>query len=150
MWDGACVTLLQSRWAAHPICDPSRIIATRCSYCFVNPLRSQDCIYFQSHLFCNQLNHHERQDFFHCIGHQLQSAIFSCHHIIAQWTDVLVQWLLCSMCSKNMFHKISITTYFHNSTQYKRIIWRTGTCCGISIKFTGGSVACSSWWYIVT
>ena len=61
----ACA-VLHSRWAGHPICDPSRIIATWFSYCSVNPSRSQNCINFQSDLSClyklncNIFNHHER------------------------------------------------------------------------------------------
>ena len=60
--------VLHSRWASHPICDPSRIIATWCSYCSVNSLHPQNCIYLQSDLSCfyklncNLFNHHERLD----------------------------------------------------------------------------------------
>ena len=70
--------MLQSRWAGHLICDLSRIIATWCSYCSVNPLLPQNCIYLQSDLsclyklICHLFNHHER---LLGIGHQ-QSAIF--------------------------------------------------------------------------
>ena len=58
--------VLHSRWAGHPIFDPSRIIATWFSYCSINPLRPQNCIYLQSDLSClyklncNIFNHHER------------------------------------------------------------------------------------------
>ena len=47
--DRACA-VLHSRWAGHPICDPSRITATWLSYCSINPLRPQNCIYLQSDL----------------------------------------------------------------------------------------------------
>ena len=66
--DRACA-VLHSRWAGHPICDPSRIIATWFSYCSINPLRPQNCIYLQSDLSClykrncNIFNHHERRYF---------------------------------------------------------------------------------------
>ena len=58
--------VLHSHWEDHPICDPSRIIATRCSYCPVNLLRPKNCIYLQSHLSClyklncNLFSHHDR------------------------------------------------------------------------------------------
>ena len=63
--DRAC-TVLHSRWAGRPICDPTRIIATWFSYWSINPLRPQTCIYLQSDLSClyklnfNIFNHHER------------------------------------------------------------------------------------------
>ena len=63
--DRACA-VLHSRWVGHPICDPSRIIATWFSCCSVNPLRPQNCFYLQSFLSClykpncNIFNHHER------------------------------------------------------------------------------------------
>ena len=66
--DRACA-VLHSRWAGHPICDPSRIIATWFSYCSINTLRPQNCIYLQSDLSClyklncNIFNHHERRYF---------------------------------------------------------------------------------------
>ena len=71
--------MLHSRWAGHLICDLSRIIATWCSYCSVNPLLPQNCIYLQSDLsclyklICHLFNHLER---LLGIGHQ-QSAIFT-------------------------------------------------------------------------
>ena len=49
--DRACA-VLHSRWAGHPICGPSWIIAIWLSYCSVNPLRPQNCIYLQSDLSC--------------------------------------------------------------------------------------------------
>ena len=63
--DRACA-VLHSRWAGHPICDPSRIIATWFSYCSINPFRPWNCIYLQSDLSClyklncNIFNHHAR------------------------------------------------------------------------------------------
>ena len=68
MQDRACAAL-HSRWAGSLICGPSRIIATWFSYCSINPLRLQSCIYLQSDLSClyklkcnifNHHNHHER------------------------------------------------------------------------------------------
>ena len=44
------IEVLHSHWVGHPICDPSRIIATKCSYCSVNPLRSRNRIHLHSHL----------------------------------------------------------------------------------------------------
>ena len=67
--DRACA-VSHSRWAGHPICGPSWIIAIWFSYCSVNPLRPQNCICLQSDLSCllklncNLFNHHERLDFF--------------------------------------------------------------------------------------
>ena len=61
----ACA-VLQSRWAGHPICDPSRIIATWFFYCSLNPLHPQNRIYLQSDLSClyklncNIFNHNDR------------------------------------------------------------------------------------------
>ena len=49
--DRACA-VLHSRWAGHPICGPSWIIAIWFSYCSVNPVRPQNCIYLQSDLSC--------------------------------------------------------------------------------------------------
>ena len=49
--DHACA-VLHSRWAGHPICGPSWIIAIWFSHCSVNPLRPQNCIYLQSDLSC--------------------------------------------------------------------------------------------------
>ena len=47
--DRACA-VLHSRWAGHPICGPSWIIIIWFSYCSVNPLRLQNCIYLQSNM----------------------------------------------------------------------------------------------------
>ena len=116
IWDRVCV-LLHSRWASHQICDPSRMIATWCSHCSVNPLHPQNyiCIQFDvSCLYkfnCNLFNHHERLDFFLCISHQ-QSAISSC------WLWWLVIWWLRNDLSiprapENMSHKNIITIHFH-------------------------------------
>ena len=69
IWDRVCA-VLHSRWASHQICDPSRMIATWCSHCSVNPLHPQNyiCIQFDVSclykLNCNLFNHHERLDFF--------------------------------------------------------------------------------------
>ena len=49
--DRACA-VLHSRWAGHPICGPSWIIAVWFSYCSVNPLCPQNFIYHQSDLSC--------------------------------------------------------------------------------------------------
>ena len=65
----ACA-VLHSRRAGHRMCDPSWIIATGLSYCSVNPLRPQNCIYLQSDLSClYKLNwyifsHHHRLYFY--------------------------------------------------------------------------------------
>ena len=75
--DRACA-VLHSRWAGHPICDPSRIIATWFSYCSINPLRPPNCICLQSDrsflykLNCNLFNHHAR---LHISLHRPASAI---------------------------------------------------------------------------
>ena len=99
-------TVLHSRWADHQLCDPSRIIATRCSYCFINPLRPQNCIYLQSHLSClhklncNLFSHHEILYFIS--QHRPPTTIrlfLLCHLVIAQWTKVPVHWLLHPSCS---------------------------------------------------
>ena len=72
-------TVLRLRWACHPIWDPSRIIATRCSHWSGNPLQPQNHIYVKSHLSClyklnfNLFSHHERHFFSSIVQ---QSAIF--------------------------------------------------------------------------
>ena len=76
IWERACA-VLHSRGTAHPICDPSRIIATR----QLNALTvrwshnvSNNCIYIHSYLLrwyklnCNRFNHCERPIFFLSIG----------------------------------------------------------------------------------
>ena len=49
--DRACA-VLHSRWAGHPICGPSWIIAIWFSFCSVIPLRPKNCICLQSDLPC--------------------------------------------------------------------------------------------------
>ena len=72
IWEPAC-TVLHSRGTAHPVCDPSRIIAARQLNALTVPWShyfSKNCIYAQSHLLrwykfnCNWFNHRERPIFF--------------------------------------------------------------------------------------
>ena len=109
--DHACA-VLHSCWAGHPICDPSRIIATWFSYCSINPLRPPNCIYLQADLSClyklncNIFNHHERLDFslhwpapaichffWLVVTYQLVTAGSGTRLVIAQWLEH-------SMCSR--------------------------------------------------
>ena len=85
----ACA-VLHSRGTAHPICDPSHIIATRQLSALTVPWShnvSNNCIYIHSYLLrwyklnCNLFNHCERPIFFLSIGHQPgppTAAISSC------------------------------------------------------------------------
>ena len=76
------ILVLDSRAAGHSICDPCRIITTRCSCCSVNPIlvrsainiaiSSPTCLYKPN---CNGFNHHERH-IIYLIDHQQQSATF--------------------------------------------------------------------------
>ena len=72
IWECACA-VLHSRGTAHPICDPSRIIATRQLNALTVPWShnvSNNCIYIHSYLLrwyklnCNRFNHCERLIFF--------------------------------------------------------------------------------------
>ena len=72
IWERACA-VLHSRGTAHPICDPSRIIATRQLNALTVPWShnvSNNCIYIHSYLLrcyklnCNRFNHCERPIFF--------------------------------------------------------------------------------------
>ena len=78
IWERACA-VLHSPGTAHPICDPSRIIATRQLNALTVPWShnvSNNCIYTHSYLLrwyklnCNRFNHCERSIFFLSIGHQ--------------------------------------------------------------------------------
>ena len=99
---------------------------------------------------CNQFNYHERLDFFSL--HQPPATnlpFFSlsspdCAMIQGTCTMTFAFHMLQKICHMKIF----ITIYFHISMQYKLIIGRTGACRGISIKSAGGSMACSSWWYM--
>ena len=113
--------------AGHPICDPSQILATWFSYCSINPLRPQSCIYLQSDLSClyklncNILDHHERLYF------SLHWPAPAIRHFF--WLVVLAQWwrqaaeaepaswlrtdLSVPRAPENMSHKNIITIYFH-------------------------------------
>ena len=122
----AC-TVLHSRWVGHPICDPSRIIATWFSYGSVNPLRPQNCIYLQSDLSClNKLNcnifkHHERLYFpLHrpapAIRHLFLVGCDSWWWQAAEPASWLRNNLSIPRAPENMSHKNIITIYFHIST----------------------------------
>ena len=72
IWEHACA-VLHSRGTAHPICDPSRIIAIRQLNALTVPWShnvSNNCIYIHSYLLrwyklnCNRFNHCERPIFF--------------------------------------------------------------------------------------
>ena len=72
IWERACA-VLHSRGTSHPICDPSRIIATRQLNALTVPWShnvSNNCIYIHSYLLrwyklnCNRFNHCERPIFF--------------------------------------------------------------------------------------
>ena len=133
-----CVSVwLQSRGLAHPICDPSPIIATRQLDALTVPWThnvSNNYNNIQSHLLhwykcnSNRFNHHERQIFLN-ISHQRQSAIPSCRD------QVIAQWLKHSTCSRMCHMKILITIYFYIWTWYKPIIAIIKARQGISIKY---------------
>ena len=78
IWERACA-VLHSRGTAHPICDPSRFIATRQLNALTVPWShnvSNNCIYIYSYLLrwyklnCNRFNHCEKPIFFLSIAHQ--------------------------------------------------------------------------------
>ena len=138
--------MLHSRWACHPICDPSQIIATWVSYCFVNPLCPQNCFYLQSDLSClyklndNIFNHHERLYF---SLHRPAPAIrhFFWLVVLAQWWRQAAEpalWLhndfSIPRAPENMSHETIITIYFHIWTSCNPIIGIFRACRGISIK----------------
>ena len=122
--DRTCA-VLHSRWVGRAICNPSRLIATWFSYCSLNPLRPQNCIYLQSDLSClyklncNIFNHHKR---FYFSLHLPAPAIrhFFWLAVIAGWWRQAAEpasWL-CNDLSiprapENMSHKTIITIYFH-------------------------------------
>ena len=92
IWERACM-VLNSPGTAHPICDLSRIIATRQLNALTVPWShnvSNNCIHIHSYLLrwyklnCNRFNHCESPIFFLSIGHQPRAtsdnpaAISSC------------------------------------------------------------------------
>ena len=85
IWERAC-TVLHLRGTAHPICDPSRIIATRQLNALTVPWShnvSNNCIYIHSYLLrwyklnCNRFNHCERP-IFSCDQAALQMVFSVC------------------------------------------------------------------------
>ena len=94
IWERACA-VLHSRGTAHPICEPSRIIATRQLSALTVPWShyvSNNCIYIQSHLHrwyklnCNRFNDCERPIF---LRHRPLATV---RHFILSWS-VIAQWL---------------------------------------------------------
>ena len=114
IWGRACA-VLHSRGTAHPICDPSRIIATR----QLNALTvlwshnvSNNCIYTHSYLLrwyklnCNRFNHCERTIFFSqhrppAPGQQRQSG----RHFFLLWSRWLRNDLSIPRAPENMSHE---------------------------------------------
>ena len=134
----AHVTCLHSRGTGHPICDLSRIIATRQLDALTVPSThyvSNNCIYFQSHLVQTQLQSIKwpwKTDFFLSIVRNQQFAISS------RWLLWSVWWLRNDIsiprAPENMSHKNIITIYFHIWTLCNPIIGIFRACRGISIK----------------
>ena len=115
IWERACA-VLHSRDTAHPICDPSRIIATRHLNALTVPWShnvSNNCIYIHSYLLrwyklnCNRF----KTDFFSqhpppARGHQRQSG----HHYFLLWSGdcamTLAFHMLQKICRMKIFNKI--------------------------------------------
>ena len=141
--------MLHLRWAGHPICDPSRIIATWFSYCSVNPLHPQDCFYLQSDLSClykincNIFNHHERLYFsLNRPAPAIRTFFWLVMLVVlAQWWRQAAEpasWLRNDLsiprAPENMSHKNIMTIYFHIWTWYNPIIGIFRARRDISIK----------------
>ena len=132
----ACVSVLHQRAPGHPICDRSRVIATRC---FTVPSihhESINCNCFQSHPLClykinyNRFNHHERPIFFSASAtDQQQSAIFfrCCGRDCAMTLAFHVLQKIC-----RIEYSLQIISTF--LTRYKSIIEIIKASRGISIK----------------
>ena len=119
IWERACA-VLHSRGTAHPICDPSRVIATRQLNALTVPWShtvSNNCIYIHSYLLrwyklnCNRFNHCERPIFFPqhrppARGHQRQSG----RHFFLLWSGdcamTLAFHVLQKICGMKIFIKI--------------------------------------------
>ena len=118
---GRACAVLHSRRTAHPICDPSRIIATWQLNALTVPWShnvSNNCIYIHSYLLrwyklnCNRFNHCERPIFFSASatspGHQRQSG----RHFFLLWSGsgdcamTLAFHVLQKICRMKIFIKI--------------------------------------------
>ena len=137
IWERACA-VLHSWGTARPVCDPSRIIATRQLNALTVPWShyvSKNCIYIQSHLLrwyklnCNRFDHREKPIF---SQHRPPATIR--HFFLLRSGD-------CAMTSA--FHmlqkicrvKLFITIYFYTWTQHKPIVAIIKACRSISIKY---------------
>ena len=116
IWESACA-VLHSRGIAHPLCDPSQIIATRRLNALTVPWShyiSKNFIYIQSHLLrcyklnCNQLNHHERPIF---SQHRPPATIR--HFFVLCLSDCAMTLIAFHMLQKICSVKIFITIYFY-------------------------------------
>ena len=121
IWERA-FAVLHSRSTAHPICDPSGIIATRQLNALTVPWShtvSNNCIYIHSYLLhwyklnCNRFNHCERPIFFShhrppAQGHQRQSG----RHFLL-WSGDCAMTLAFHVLQKICRMKISIKIYLY-------------------------------------
>ena len=123
IWERACA-VLHSRGTAHPICDPSRITATRQLNALTVPWShsvSNNCIYIHSYLLrwyklnCNRFNHCERPNFFFsqhrppARGHQRQSG----RHFFLLWSGDCAMTLAFHVLQKRCRMKIFIKIYVY-------------------------------------
>ena len=113
IWECA---VLHSWCTAHPICDPSRIIATRVLDALTVPwshIVCNNCIYIHSHLLrwyklnCNRFNHCERPIF-----SQLRPPA-TIHHFFLLWSGYCAMTLSFHVLQKKCCTKIFITIYFY-------------------------------------
>ena len=95
IWERACA-VLHSRGTAHPICDPSRIIATR----QLNALTVPWSHNVSNSCNCNRFNHCERPIFCLSIGHQPGATSDNPAAISSCCDQVVAQWLQHSTCSR--------------------------------------------------
>ena len=112
----ACA-VLHSRGTAHPICDPSRIIATRQLNALTVPWShnvSNNCIYIHSYLLrwyklnCNRFNHCKRPIFFS--QHGPPATI---RHFFLLWSGDCAMTLASHVLQKICHMKIFIEIYFY-------------------------------------
>ena len=104
--------MLHLHCVGHPICDPSRIIATRSSYCSFNPLHPQKFIHLQLHLSWlhklsgNLLSHHKRIDFFSASATSNNPPFFL---VVTRWLCNGPRYLRNDFCipraPQNILHK---------------------------------------------
>ena len=115
IWECACA-VLHSRDTAHPICEPSRIIATRQLSALTVPWShyiSNNCIYVQSPLHhwyklnCRRFNDRERLIF---LWHQPPATV---RHFILLWSGDCAMTLAFDVLQKIYRKKICITNYFY-------------------------------------